>query len=102
MFFFLQNFIKPIKWTGTSEKDGITEILVDGFHPRRMRCSEVHEKGKLLLKSIKWTNTSVKEEMVKILMTVHPRRVKMSVQQMDGSITKSNKMNSSPIEGEMF
>ena len=83
-------------------RNEITEILVDGFHPRRMRCSEVHEKGKLLLKSIKWTNTSVKEEMVKILMMVHPRRVKMSVQQMDGFITKSNKMNSSPIEGEMF
>ena len=78
--FFLQNFIKPTKWTGTSKKDGITEILVDGFHPKRMRCSEVHKKDKLLLKSIKWTNTSVKEEMIKILMTVHSRRVKMSVQ----------------------
>ena len=58
-----------------------------------MRCLEVHKKDKLLLKPIKWTN---------ILMTVHPRRVKMIVQQMDGSITKSNKMDGSPIEYEMF
>ena len=82
-------------------RNEITEILVDGFHPRRMRCSEVHEKGKLLLKSIKWTNTSVKEEIIKILMTIHPRRVKMSVQRMDRSITKSNNMDGSPIEDEM-
>ena len=66
-----------------------------------MRCSEVHKKDKLLLKSIKWMNTSIKEEMIKILMTVHPRKVKMTVQQMDGSIMKSNKMDGSPIEDEM-
>ena len=82
-------------------RNEITEILVDGFHPRRMRCSEVHKKDKLLLKSIKWTNTSVKEEIIKILMTIHLRRVKMSVQRMDRSITKSNNMDGSPIEDEM-
>ena len=65
---------------------------MDGFHPKGMRCPEVHKKDKLLLKSIKWTN---------ILMTVHPRRVKLTAQQMDGYITKSNKMDDSPTKDEM-
>ena len=88
-----------IKFYQAHKVDGYIRDLVDGFHPRRMRCSEVHKKDKLLLKSIKWTNTSVKEEIIKILMTVHPRRVKMSVQRMDGSITKSNKMDESIQDG---